>query len=161
MSSGTIRALQLEPSKGIRAPTAAFRTVRVDGVSGHLCDVKLGATGNAKDLMLQIMQETGTNWREQTLVVGTRVMEPNDPVLANNVVMVRRSMAHENYLKMLRNFQPPFHLRARVAPRIVARCIPERPEQRNLSGISAVKRLRNFRSSRRDRSRSPVYSPSD
>ena len=93
MSSGIVAALQLEPAKGrIRAPTAPF-TVRVNGVSGHLCDVRLNATGNAKDLMMKIMRETGANWWEQLLVVGTRVLEPTDPVHTNSVVMVRRDLA--------------------------------------------------------------------
>ena len=141
MSSGTIRALQLEPSKGcIRAPTAAFRAVGVDGVSGHICDVKLEGADSAKNLMLKIMQETGVNWCEQTLVVGTRVLGPSDPVRANNVVMVRRNMTYERYhwMKMIKrcpSAQLPFYLledkefmltAASFAPHLVAECIPKK-----------------------------------
>ena len=153
MSAGIVAALQLEPVKKgrIRAPTAPF-TVRVHGVSGHhLCDVKLSAAGNAKDLMLKIMQETGISWCEQLLVVGPRVLEPNDPVRSNHVLMVRRDMAYERYhhLKMMKqNLLPPYHLRedkdfmllaAGVAPRIVTRCIPERFRDCTELGVALVK----------------------
>ncbi len=152
MSSGTIRALQLEPSKGIRAPTAAFRTVRVDGVSGHLCDVDIYLDDCAKNLMLKIMQETGVNWCEQTLVVGTRVLEPSDPVRANNVVMVRRNMTYERYhwMKMIKrcpSAQLPFYLledkefmltAASVAPRLVAGRIPEKLRDCAELGVALV-----------------------
>ena len=148
--SGIVAALQLEPAKGrIRALTAPF-TVRVNGVCGHLCNVKLAANGHAKDLMMKITRETGANWWEQLLVVGTRVLEHNDPVHTNSVVMVRRDMARERYhwLKMLkRKVQPPYHLRedkefmlmaARIAPRVIAGCIPEKLRSCTELGIALV-----------------------
>ena len=79
-----------------------------------------------------------------------RVLEPSDPVLANNVVMVRRDMAYEryHYLKMLkRNVQPPYHLRedkefmlmaARIAPRVIAGCIPEKLRGCTELGVALV-----------------------